>query len=207
MKRVKKNESEMTFTEVHRRKQIIETAIHIISRDGFQKTTIANIAKEAGFTKGVIFYYFNNKEELAVQISQTLLDDLRSHTRRHVQAVAPLSDMLKAYVDAYLGFIETNRDKFSILMELGMNLNLNTKDPLFSSETFLECRKRLGELLNRDGKLVNPAKEKVDDLSTVLQGTLDGIGLQYISDHRAVDLNGCKTIIFAMIDAYFHTDD
>ena len=205
MESQKKLESEMTFTEVHRRKQIIDTAIAIISREGYQKTTIANIAKEAGFTKGVVFYYFNNKDELAVQISQVLLEELRSHTREHIKNITPLSDKLKAYIQAYLEFIKQNRDKFSILMELGMNLNLNTKDPLFSSQTFFECRESLAQLLSRDGKLGKISEIDTASLTAVLQGMLDGLGLQYISDSHAVDLTACQKIILSMVDSFFQS--
>lgn len=196
----------MTFIEVHRRKQIIETAINILSRDGYQKTTIASIAKEAGFTKGVIFYYFKNKDELAVQINQTLLEELRLHTKKHLQNITSFSDRLKAYIESYLGFIKKNKNKFSILMELGMNLNLSVKDPLFSSQTFFECRESLSKLLNKDGKLKRISEEKIDSLSAVLQGMLDGLGLQYISDVTAVDLEKCQDLIFTMIDSFFQSE-
>lgn len=203
MKNRKKNESEMTFIEVHRRKQIIDTAIDILSRDGYQKTTIASIAKEAGFTKGVIFYYFANKDELAVQINQVLLEELRSHVREHIKNITPISDKLKAYIKSYLGFIEQNKNKFSILMELGMNLNLATQDPLFSSQTFFDCRESLSRLLDKDGKLETISEKKTDSLSAVIQGMLDGLGLQYVSDADAVDLKTCQVLIFAMIDSFF----
>jgi AcrR family transcriptional regulator len=206
MENFKKAESEMTFIEVHRRKQIIETAINILSRDGYQKTTIASIAKEAGFTKGVIFYYFKNKDELALQIKQVLLEELRRHTMEHIQNITPLSDKLKAYIESYLGFIKENKKKFSSLMELGMNFNLNTKDPLFCSKTFFECRESLSMLLNKDGKLEKFSDKQTDSLSAVLQGMLDGLGLQYISDMNAVDLETCQDLIFAMIDSFFKSE-
>lgn len=205
MENRKKIEPEMTFIEVHRRKQIIETAINVLSRDGYQRTTIASIANEAGFTKGVIFYYFKNKEELAAQINQVLLEELRSHTRKNIKNITPISDMLKAYIESYLGFIKKNKNKFSILMELGMNLNLNTKDPLFSSQTFFECRESLSKLLIKDGKLQKNFENKTNSLSAVLQGMLDGLGLQYISDENAVDLTTCQDLIFAMIDSFFQS--
>ncbi len=198
----KKSESEMTFIEKHRRKQIIDTAIKIIARDGYHQATLASVAKEAGFSKGVIFYYFKNKDELTTQINEILLEELKDYTRRCVKEGASQTDNLKAYVEAYLDFIRENRDKFTILVELGINLNQKKQDQLFSSVVYVECRKSLATIMDRDRKLDNLEQKSADALVVVAQAMLDGVGIQYLSDPEAVDLDACRQVILSMIDAY-----
>lgn len=47
-----------------RRDEILHAAFKVISRVGFDGATLRAIAEEAGFTTGVIGYYFRSKEEL-----------------------------------------------------------------------------------------------------------------------------------------------
>ncbi|MBU2515806.1 TetR/AcrR family transcriptional regulator [bacterium] len=198
----KKSQSEMTFIEKHRRKQIIDTAIEIIARDGYHQATLASVAKEAGFSKGVIFYYFKNKDELTEQINEILLDELRDHTRKCMKEEAPQADNLKAYVEAYLDFIRKNREKFAILVELGINLNQKMQDQLFSSLVYIDCRKSLAVIMDRDGKRDNLEKKTADALVVVVQAMLDGLGIQYLSDPKNIDLDACQQVILSMIASY-----
>lgn len=43
---------------------IINSAVKIFVRDGFDKASISDIAQEAGISKGTIYLYFANKEDL-----------------------------------------------------------------------------------------------------------------------------------------------
>jgi len=47
-----------TFIEEARRKQILDIALEKIATQGFQNTTIQEIANQAGISKGVIYYHF-----------------------------------------------------------------------------------------------------------------------------------------------------
>jgi len=47
-----------------RREQIIDAALRVFSQKGFTSATNKNIAREAGITPGLIYYYFENKEKL-----------------------------------------------------------------------------------------------------------------------------------------------
>jgi AcrR family transcriptional regulator len=47
-----------------RREQIIEAALHVFARKGFNGSTNKDIAKEAGITPGLIYHYFESKEDL-----------------------------------------------------------------------------------------------------------------------------------------------
>jgi AcrR family transcriptional regulator len=47
-----------------RREQIIDAALRVFSRKGFERTTNKDIAQEAGITPGLIYHYFESKEDL-----------------------------------------------------------------------------------------------------------------------------------------------
>lgn len=47
-----------------RREQIVESALRVFARKGFDKATNKDIAQEAGITPGLIYHYFKSKEEL-----------------------------------------------------------------------------------------------------------------------------------------------
>ncbi|MEA4907411.1 MAG: TetR/AcrR family transcriptional regulator [Chloroflexi bacterium] len=48
--------------------KIIEAAQRLIARHGVEKTSMRNIAEEAGITTGAIYYYYKSKEELLYDV-------------------------------------------------------------------------------------------------------------------------------------------
>jgi TetR/AcrR family transcriptional regulator, cholesterol catabolism regulator len=47
-----------------RREQIIDAAMRVFAQKGFTKSTNKDVAREAGITPGLIYYYFESKEAL-----------------------------------------------------------------------------------------------------------------------------------------------
>ena len=47
-----------------RKQSIINTALNLFAKQGFDKTSISRIAKDAGISKGLIYNYFDSKEDL-----------------------------------------------------------------------------------------------------------------------------------------------
>lgn len=46
------------------RRKILVAATKLFARDGFERTSTENIAKEAGVSQGIIFHYFSTKKNL-----------------------------------------------------------------------------------------------------------------------------------------------
>jgi AcrR family transcriptional regulator len=51
-----------------RREQILDAAMRVFSQKGFTKATNKDVAREAGITPGLIYYYFESKEALLANI-------------------------------------------------------------------------------------------------------------------------------------------
>ena len=78
----------MRDTDV-RQEQLLRAASAVITRQGYDKTTIADIAAEAGVSRGTVYLYFTGKEELFeallywewTQYAQTWIDAIESDPR------------------------------------------------------------------------------------------------------------------------------
>lgn len=70
------------------RLKIIETGVRIIGEKGVDKTSLSQISKAAGLSKGTIYYYYASKDELIFdiadlhmeRISQTLMGMIKDNT-------------------------------------------------------------------------------------------------------------------------------
>ena len=64
-----------------RRRQILDAAVRVISRQGFHSTRVADIADEAGVAYGLVYHYFPSKEnvldELFVERWSLLLEAIK----------------------------------------------------------------------------------------------------------------------------------
>lgn len=63
-----KNKSERPAT-VNNREKIIATAIHLFGERGVDKTSLADIAREVGISKGTLYYYYSTKNDLIFDIT------------------------------------------------------------------------------------------------------------------------------------------
>ena len=68
------------------RQQIIESATKYFSKYGFHKTTMDEIAKNIHKAKGVLYYYFKNKEELFNEVLKQELGKLKEALLKIVQS-------------------------------------------------------------------------------------------------------------------------
>ena len=98
-----------------RREQLLLVARSIFAERGFQATTMDDIAKEAGFTKPILYQYFESKTELYREIvnqtAQKLLNSLRSAV---VEVDAPRSKIEVAF-RVYFEMVVSETDAFRIL--------------------------------------------------------------------------------------------
>lgn len=86
-----------------RRPQIIDAAIRLFVSKGYRKTTMADIAREAGLSIGGVYWYYKSKDAIIDAILDRTFDADRTLLTRLLAADAPTAERLRAFVDFYLG--------------------------------------------------------------------------------------------------------
>jgi AcrR family transcriptional regulator len=62
------------YDPVGKRKALVDAAIELFSRDGFDATSVRSIAQRAGLTSGSFYHHFDNKQALLFEIHDRLID-------------------------------------------------------------------------------------------------------------------------------------
>ena len=98
-----------------RRDQLLLVARSIFAERGFQATTMDDIAKEAGFTKPILYQYFESKTELYREIVNQTAEKLLTSLRNAVAEVESPRSKIEVAFSVYFEMVVSETDAFRIL--------------------------------------------------------------------------------------------
>lgn len=152
--------------------KIVGAAYRLMSQKGYESTSISQIAKEAGVSKGLMYNYFHSKEELLIQlINQTMGEGDR--LMAEIISENP-EETLANLFHWFFNEIRNNMEEWRFLSELMFKIE---KFP-FLEDFFVKKMKEyvtfIGALLKEIG-FKNPKQE-----AQLIAGLFDGIGIQFL---------------------------
>jgi AcrR family transcriptional regulator len=89
-----------------RRAEFTDIAIRLFSERPYGKVSIDEIAAEAGVAKGLLYYYFGDKQGLYVAGLQRLAGEMHAQMATAADSSATPTERLMLALDAHLAFIE-----------------------------------------------------------------------------------------------------
>ncbi len=105
-----------------KRQVIIQAATEVFSKNNFQNSSIAEIAKRANVAEGTIYQYFKNKEDLFFSIPVEKTKDFCRELELHLQGITGAFNKIRKFIWYYLYFFVTNPEYARTLM-LEMRVN------------------------------------------------------------------------------------
>ncbi len=101
-----------------RRQAILDAARECFFRNGFEATTISQIADNVELSTGTLYLYFKNKEEIYVSILEEGLDILYALMNGSERPGATPSELLEGYASGYYRFYTDYGQYFDIMFFL-----------------------------------------------------------------------------------------
>jgi AcrR family transcriptional regulator len=98
------------------RAKIVETALELFARNGYDRTPISMIAREAGVAQGLMYRYFSSKEALLSDIIKQSIVDLQ--TSFDVNTSASPIEKLEEYLTNVVNTMKKNRHFWSLFYAL-----------------------------------------------------------------------------------------
>ena len=173
---------------------LLDAATRLFARSGVDRTSLADISQEAGYSPRLITHHFGSKAALA--------DRLIRRNLHEFLFVAEASDggheleALVAVVEAYFGWMTRDEDTtraYFVLCSAGLTEDAELR-PVFVS---IDATIRTGlRTIVRAGQRSKTIRADVDaeGVATALVGMMRGTGGQFLVDPSAVDLDTAQEV-------------
>ncbi|WNF37239.1 TetR/AcrR family transcriptional regulator [Bacillaceae bacterium IKA-2] len=99
-----------------RRKQIIKAAKQLIVTKGLAHFSIKDIAKEAQLSTGVLYHYFENKDDLLVDVLKDSFIETELLVQENVDLATSYQEKISAYLTTVAEVPDKNPDFYIILL-------------------------------------------------------------------------------------------
>jgi AcrR family transcriptional regulator len=166
-----------------RKNQIIDAALEVFAEYGYHKSSISQIAKEAKISKGLMYNYFQNKEELLVEVMrdgiQYLLRSFIEYTNEPAQI--QLRNMIVNSFDFMDEDYKHWRLYFSTMMQMDVQQIVMSKIMETAIPVFQNLAQIFAELGFNDS--LNEAR--------YFAAMLDGLGMNYLMDAKSFPKQYC----------------
>jgi AcrR family transcriptional regulator len=98
-----------------RRRQLLEAGARVFTERSYDDASMAEVARAAGISKGLLYHYFPSKRDLFVATLEAAAAELQEITQPDPDL--PPAEQLITALDAYLGWIDEHADSYAKLLE------------------------------------------------------------------------------------------
>lgn len=188
------------------RQEILDAAIKTFSERGVSATSLADIAKAAGVTRGAIYWHFKNKVDLfhhACEFSDNQIEQAESHYRSKYSN-DPLTILKEILVYILTDFIESSKNralmeilfhKCELVGEMASLVDLK-------KENYIASYCRIAEHLRScvdAGQL--PANLDVESGAILVRAMMAGLIENWLLQPESFDtLNRTETLVVAILE-------
>ena|SRR2546423_2576158 len=98
-----------------RRRQLLDVALEVFATNGFHRTSMEEVADQAGVTKPVLYQHFTSKRELYLELLDDVGGQLMVEIAKAVAAAEGPRQQVGAGFAAYFRFVATHESAFKLL--------------------------------------------------------------------------------------------
>lgn len=104
--------------QIDKRDRILEAGTLLFAKYGAKKTTIDEIAKEAGVAKGTVYLYFSSKEDILIAVGRKEVDLILTSLRQVVRAEGTAAKKLKSFLTTRFSAEDALQSKYGSTQEI-----------------------------------------------------------------------------------------
>lgn len=153
--------TQRTAKEEGRRAQIVAATILTTAELGYANASLAQIAKRAGISTGLILYHFADKEELMSEVVSNITGGWLLYVQSTVQKATTARQKLHSYIESNIWYIAQRPELMAARIEIIFSMRTKNGKLMFETESHDAVITLLVSILN-DLK----REEQIQDFNT-----------------------------------------
>ena len=177
-----------------RRAQLLSAALEVFTAAGYHSAAMDEIADRANVSKPVLYQHFPSKLELYLAVLDLHIDSLVFAIQKAIAEHRSNADRVKATVEAYFGFIDSEGEAFRLLFESDMNLEPQVRERL--NRMTYDCAAAVSAVISVETGL---AKEESMMLAVGLIGTVQTTARHWLDRDGKIDRTRATELVMNLI--------
>ncbi|WP_079474106.1 TetR/AcrR family transcriptional regulator [Marinococcus halophilus] len=172
-----------------RKKQLLKAAFQAAFEHGYESVTLQDIADEAGVSKGVINYYFQNKADVFVQLFSWLTAKIYEKEAASVENKSTAVEKLEAYINQVFISPEENKAFYRVYLDFLTQIKHDARYQEINQQFYENCWSLGRTIIHQGQKEGAFYVEDVEQSAITLRCMIDGSLIQWLMQEDD-DLHG-----------------
>jgi AcrR family transcriptional regulator len=171
------------------RERLTEAATAVFARAGYDRATVDEIVREAGFSKGAFYVHFESKEDLFWSMLEGRISRHQDAFRETVDQANSVAENVRLILSAVFGLSEADPLWSSLFMEFSAHAGRNEKARNLLAGMYERWRESLVSILEA-GRAAGRIRDDIDAkfVATIIVATVQGSIMQALLAPEAVRL-------------------
>ncbi|NDJ78332.1 MAG: TetR/AcrR family transcriptional regulator [Chloroflexi bacterium] len=168
--------------------RILDAARTILAQQGYMAMTVSQVAETAGVSRGLLHYYFKNKEDLLARVIRSSLEKTVELVQLMFAQSATADEIATGLTGALRYLDQVAPDVFNLLFEGWAVARQSELVAAEMAELFRQFHAAmLSALEEAAARGVIAPTVPLDGLAVLLSGLMDGLALQVITTPELVE--------------------
>jgi AcrR family transcriptional regulator len=173
----------------HAREELLTAALHVFARRGYEQAGVDEIAADAGYSKGALYWHFSGKEELLTTLLDERIDAPAREMVALLQSAPPDRDMSVEAARVFAGRLREQREAVLLDREYW---SLAIRDPVLRARYIArqtDLRRALAAALQaRMRHLGTPDLPMgAEQVARIVMGIIGGLAVDELIEPGSVD--------------------
>ena len=193
-------------TKEDTKNRIIDSAKKLFAEQGYLKTTVVDISKQAGLSEAALYEYFQGKEDLLLAIPDLWVSDLLADVQEQLFGIKGAANKLRKYLWWNMRRIEQAPLDAKIVY-----LFLKTNANFMNTPVYANVRKLYAYLVDifEEGKKTGEMKPDLNSYAArdIFVGTMDHVVTRWLLKDMSYSLfENLEQIFELMVNAFMQGD-
>ncbi|MEY4065679.1 MAG: hypothetical protein RIR26_1887 [Pseudomonadota bacterium] len=168
-----------------RKSQIINATIDCIARYGYNNFSMQDVARIADVSKGIIHYYFLNKEDLMMAVLERVAGDIESLLAGITEKTQDPSEQLRQMIRVCFDIVRQKREYYCINMDFWTQINQKEKVRLAVAKHYAKFRSTTAAIVQAGVDAGHFKPIDAAHAASVIIAIVDGISLQWLFEESS----------------------
>lgn len=168
---------------------IITTALSLLAKKGYENTTINDIADTAGISRGLLHYYFKDKEDLAAKALTFGFGPMWDSSVGKIQSARSPEQLVDTMIEVLKKNVRENPDFSALLFEMWVSARRSAKIRKVFNDGLNKAIDRLKSLLELASSvgMIRINKDESEGIIRILLAMYHGLAIQLLFNPEKIE--------------------